>query len=224
MRAVLLEVGGETLPAILRGPERGPTLLVLQPWFEELNRTRRTLACVTELLAGRGVRSLLPDLPGSGDHGEPASAVRLPRWRGAVAALGEMLASDGSLSVLAVRAGMLVADAVEAPTYAVAPVASGAGVLRALWRTRAAAGPDVTASALDAASLGGATIEVSGYPITPGLAADLRGASALSAPGRLVEFGRQLPFAPPWASADAADDTAAFARWLANDIADWMQG
>ncbi len=226
---------GETLPCVLRGPVDGMPLLILPAFFEEMNRTRRLLARTTARLAEAGVRSWMPDMPGTGDHAEGFEAMDLPRWRAALAALARVAAQGHALHLLAVRGGALLADSIPAASlYRLAPPSSGTALLRDLWRTRAAsdieAGGAETPANLEARSVGGETIEAAGYAIAPTLAAALRAAmlpalalpcrTAATAPGPGVDI--VLPGPPPWRQAEPIDEQP-LADALAADLLVWMR-
>src|SRR6187551_1263766 len=54
--------------AMLRfGPATGPVVIAVMPLFEEANRTRAFMVALLRALAERGVASVLPDLPGTGE-------------------------------------------------------------------------------------------------------------------------------------------------------------
>ena len=54
--------------AMLRfGPDNGPIVVAALPLFEEANRTRQFTCTILRALAERGVGSMLPDFPGTGE-------------------------------------------------------------------------------------------------------------------------------------------------------------
>jgi hypothetical protein len=193
------------LPAVLRGPQDGPRLLILQPLFEELNRTRRLLALLGQALAARRIGSLLPDLPGTGDA--PGTA-DWPAWQSAAAAL-----AAGATHALGVRGGALLLPRA-LPCAALAPL-DGAKQLRDLVRTRIAADIEqerrTTAAQLRAAP----AFESGGYVIDVALASALE--SATPPPARHLDS----PLAP-WLQAEPHIDPDAVAP-LADAIAAWMR-
>ena len=207
-------------------------MLILPALFEEMNRTRRLCALTGAALARAGVRSWLPDLPGTGDHEAGFEAMDWARWRAALDALASVAAAGGAVHLLAVRGGALLVDAVPgaASLYRLAPPASGMKLLRDLWRARAAAdreaGGASSVASLEAGSGAGATIEAAGYSISAPLAADLRRAgpstpgcptrTAATAPADGVDV--VLPGPPLWRQAEPLD-AAPLADALA---ADWL--
>src|ERR1700741_3511005 len=54
--------------AMLRfGPDTGPVVIAVIPLFEEANRTRAFIVTILRALAGLGIASAVPDLPGTGE-------------------------------------------------------------------------------------------------------------------------------------------------------------
>jgi hypothetical protein len=229
----IIDAGGERLPCAVRGPDGAPVrLLIVPPLFEEMNRARRLLARTGEALAGLGIASVLPDLPGTGDHEGGAEAMDWPRWRAAVAALAGTL---GAAATVAVRGGVLLDDAAGArPRYRLAPV-SGAALLRDLLRARAVsdaeAGAGMSVARLEASLAAGEAIEAAGHILSPALAAALRAASP--APARSGDRTAMLDGQPggdvvlsgpaAWRVAEPAPaEEQALARALAADIAQWL--
>lgn len=229
----LVDTPAGSLPCIVRGPSDGAQVLVVPPLFEEMNRTRTLLAGVGRRLTQRGIGSWLPDLPGSGDHELPLTAVRLATWRSSVDALAQVIAATNGSTVhlFAIRGGALLAGSAAATRYLLAPVESGERLLRELMRARLSAdqerGRPSGMAALEA-RLKQETVELAGYPITPALAADLRSATLLDAPRtRRVALdggsGDRLFDGPPlWRQAEpvAAPDLA---REIGDDLADWIE-
>lgn len=221
-RFTLLSAGPYDLPTILRGPETGPCVLFVPPLFEEMNRTRRLLADLGRALASRGIGSALADLPGTGDA---AGTAGIAAWQNAVARLIETLA-ERPLRVLAVRGGALLTDGAGSEgLYRVSPVSSGASVLREMMRAQAIAdqereGVRVSPSAYEARFARGETVALTGYDISPALAADL---GALALPEAAAPLRSSAVEGPPvWRQAEPAP-APAFAAALADDIAAWMQ-
>ena len=74
--------------AMLRfGPDAGPRVVAVLPLFEEANRTRAFLVAMLRALAGHGIGSILPDLPGTGESVVETRDLRLADLRQAFAAL-----------------------------------------------------------------------------------------------------------------------------------------
>lgn len=225
----VLEVAGVPVPLVRRGPPAGPGLLILQPLFEEMNRTRRLLALVGAALAAAGIVTWLPDLPGAGDSS--ISHFTLARVAPAAAALAQALEAD---HILAVRGGALLTLGVPARAYLLAPV-DGASLWRDMLRARAAAdaeaGQPRTVAQLEAASAAGETLELAGYRFPPALARELHAARAPArAPGSRNVTLSPSPHAdavlsgpPVWRQSEP-EDSSALAHALAQDIAAWIAG
>ena len=224
----LIEAGEFRLPAILRGPPAGPAVLLVPPLFEEMNRCRRLLADLGRALAERGIATVLPDLPGTGDcSGSAASAAS---WRAAV----EALTVARPCHVFAMRGGALLADGNNAlGLYRFAPVGSGAILLREMMRAQAIAdqersGGKVTPSAYEKRLAAGQSVELTGYEITPALAVELTTLSLpdAAAPCRVADLkpGADIVFdgPPVWRQADPAPSRA-LAVLISEDIAAWIR-
>lgn len=222
--------GGEEL-IFATGVGNRPKLLVLQPLFEEANRTRRLLAGVMRALADAGLDGVLPDLPGMGDSLTPLSAVDVQDWRDALAAFAAVL--DTPFVTLAVRGGALIDDVPGAAGHLrLAPV-DGTSIIRNLFRTRLAADREDAASA-DMAALelqaANTPIELGGNRLGPALVAGLRDtALPLVSPLRTLRLesdpapaDAKLAAAPLWRRAEPGDDPA-LARSLASEAIDWVR-
>ena len=123
---------GEAREAVLRlGPLDGPMVLILPPLFEEANRTRFFLVEVMRGLAGHGIVSLLPDLPGTNDSLVPTIDARLADWRDAVAALPVPIAT------VALRGGALLDDAARTDRHWRLAPEGGGRLLRDMIRATA---------------------------------------------------------------------------------------
>jgi hypothetical protein len=219
---------------VFRGPADGALLLIAPALFEEMNRTRRLVALACAALARAGVRSCLPDLPGTGDHDGPIGEASIERWRAAFAALARALGKGRAVHVLTMRAGALIAPETGVRSlYRVAPPRDGTRPWRDLLRARAAGaaegGDPQTVAALEAASRAGADVDAIGYVITAALAQSLREAQATAppcptravatAPGDGIDA--VLPGRPPWLNAEP-EDVAPLADALAADWRAWI--
>ncbi|WP_244650126.1 hypothetical protein [Sphingomonas sp. CFBP 13706] len=199
--------------AMLRfGPDAGPRVVAVLPLFEEANRTRAFLVAMLRALAGRGIGSILPDLPGTGESVVETRDLRLADLRQAFAALVGML--DVPVYAVTIRSGALVdCDAHLAGRWQLAPQ-SGGDLLRDLSRIRAASTmPDEDGYA--------------GNSLSEALLADLRDAVPYDA-SRTVRLesdprpaDARYPGAPLWRRSEPGSD-AALAEALAADVAGWI--
>lgn len=186
------------------GPDHGPVVIVALPLFEEANRTRTFAMTMMRALAARGVASVLPDLPGTGDSLVATEAATLADWQSALSAAA---ASVGARASVAIRSGALLDGAI-ANRWHLAPQ-NGAALVRELDRLRAAdgriAGNRVDPGVIDALSLA-----------APAAARTVR---LESDPG---PADRTVPGAPLWRRAEPGNDPV-LAEALADDIADWVR-
>ncbi|MBV9841165.1 MAG: hypothetical protein JOY99_06485 [Sphingomonadaceae bacterium] len=205
-RFVAYETGGAREWMLARGPaENVARLLILQPLFEEMNRTRALLADLQRGLADAGIASFLVDLPGTGESERALETVRFIDWRraaqDAAVAVG---AIDG---VVALRGGCLLDDAIAAPRWRLSPVA-GAAVVRDLER-----------------ETGETRVPLAGYAADAALIAALSGAVPLGAARTIRlnagEADRLIGASPPWRRSEPVRD-AALAAALVDDIAGWL--
>lgn len=210
--------------AMLRfGPTGAPVVIAAGALFEEANRTRALLAAVLRGLAGRGVASVLPDLPGSGDSLVATEAARLADWREAYAAAA---AAAGAGFSVALRGGALVDGAV-GRRWRLAPV-DGAALVRDMTRARIAAAKE-SGGRFDPATLAppGPAVELAGNRVARALIAELAQAVPTGA-ARVVRLAgdaapadRRVDGAALWRRAEPGMD-AALAAALADDIANWV--
>ncbi|HXH17244.1 MAG TPA: hypothetical protein VNJ10_14055 [Sphingomonas sp.] len=121
--------------AMLRfGADNGPIVVATLPLFEEANRTRQFLVTILRALATRGIGSVLPDLPGTGESLVATVDARLSLQRAAYAELVQHL-GRGSYAV-SLRSGALFdTDATLAGRWHLAPQ-TGEDLLRDLNRAR----------------------------------------------------------------------------------------
>jgi hypothetical protein len=199
---------GEYLLAF--GPEDGPTLLVLQPLFEEMNRSRALVSALCRALAARGIGTLLPDLPGTG---ESLRAIEDVRWADWVAAVKALPSTTGTVSL---RGGALLDALRDGPRWRFTPT-SGRALLSDLRRSALAGGGDPAAPA--------------GYPLSAQLAEALYAAEVVPDDGartvRLVSDDKPADLrcegAPVWRRPEPEGDEGLAAR-LADDIVAWVRG
>ncbi len=194
------------------GPTDAPQLLVLQPLFEEMNRTRALIVAVCRGLATRGIGSWLPDLPGTGESPQALDRLRWQDWRDAVPA-AVAAAGVSILGSVAFRGGALLDDRVAGRHWRLAPT-SGRSLLSDLRRSALASGSDPATPA--------------GYVLAPELAEPLAAADVAAddivRTVRLVSDDRpadlRVDGIPVWRRPEPQPDDA-LAASLVDDIAVW---
>lgn len=182
-------------------------VVVAPPLLEEANRTRAFTVAILRALAGRGIGGVLPDLPGQGESLLPTEAMTLADLRSGFAAVP-------GTHVLAIRSGVLVADA------------------RPCWSLAPQTGPELVREWGKMAPLDGEQVAVAGNRLSRRLLNDL-GASDRSdlrrgGRERVVRLtsdprpaDRQVDGAPLWRRSEPGNDPA-LAQRLTADIADWI--
>jgi hypothetical protein len=214
---------------LLRHGEGLPvTVLVLPALFEEANRMRRFTVSVMRALAVRGIGSVLPDLPGTGESLTPLANVSLDDWRDAVGALADAIrgagrGETGRCLTLAIRGGAIL-DGPADFGWRLAPE-TGERVLRDLVRATALSS-GVSATEIDRRARAEATA-LAGQVISPALYNELLTAPLQAAnrhTARLTEdvglrdsslLGTRL-----WRNAEPGDDPD-FVATASAAIADW---
>lgn len=205
-------------PTVTRG-----ALLLIPPFAEELNKSRRMLTLLARAAARQGWLVALPDLTGTGDSAGEFGDARVAVWRADLRAAARWCKLEGSSvrAVLALRAGALLAGDLLADVAADTqlllwqPAQSGAEVLTQFLRFRSAAavtggGRAESQEALRARFAAGETVEIAGYDLHPEFEAALRPlvlAGSLPAGSRLIDWfhlSRVAADAPPAAIAAAA--------------------
>ena len=200
--------------AMLRfGPDAGPVVLAALPLFEEANRTRQFACTILRALAERGIGSVLPDFPGTGESLVATADATLSDQRRAYSALAQQLGAD--IYALSIRSGALLeGDATLAGRWHLSPQ-SGAELVRDLERARAAAGRaegDYAGNRLSSeriAALREAVPRGDGRCRIIRLDTDPRAADAT------------YSGAPLWRRSEP-DNNIALAQQLATDIAHWI--
>ncbi len=201
------------------------TALFVPPFFEEANRTRRTLVLAMRALAAEGLAALLPDLPGQNESLVPLAEVDLARWRGGLAEAARRV--DGPLLVASVRGGALIDDAAKAAGWWRLAPASGASLLRTLLRARVSADREAglvsTLESLEAEAAA-APLLLAGNLLSPAMVAGLGTAEVQPVePLRSIALGADgILGTPLWLRAEPGEDPA-MARAIAADILAWSR-
>lgn len=209
----------------------GPTILLVPPLFEELNRCRALLAGVMRGLAAASLRAVLPDLPGAGESPRSLDAVRWDDWTGAMGMLSfDIKARVQMPFVASFRGGCLIDDQVEASgRWRFAPVA-GAALARDLIRARQASLPGKARAEAIEAEVRTSAVEFAGYEIPPEIFGPMCDAAIPDTDGaRVVRLASdpaaadlKLDGKPLWRQAEPGNDLALSAA-LASDIAEWVR-
>lgn len=189
-----------------RPGDAGIGILMLPAFLEEGLFTRTLVSRLLRAASARGVRSWLPDLPGTGESGIPIGAVRLRDWHAAAAAaFAHATDALGTPPLVAcVRGGALLADALPARArWRLAPC-DGAAVLRPLRRAQALSG----------------SADLAGWALPDALIADLD-AATLAPPDGATRDVTWPDGTPPWRRAEPAAPAEAIAL-LADDLARWI--
>jgi hypothetical protein len=140
-------------------------ILIVPPLFDEMNRTRCMLVSVMRELAGRGVGSYLPDLPGCNESLADIANQTLGSWQSAVAAAARAF---GATHIASIRGGALIDSGSALPHWRLVP-AKGSSILKTMLRTRIAADKEAGRSSdmdILLAQAQSAPIELSGYSLS----------------------------------------------------------
>ena len=218
--------------AMLRfGPDTGPVVVAAMPLFEEANRTRAFIVAILRALAGHGIATALPDLPGTGESLVETEHASINSWNTAFSSAVEHFNPHGRpVHSIAVRGGALVdATAPVTSRWHFAPVA-GDGLVRDMLRARLAAAKESgEAIGADLIEPPGPSVELAGNRLSRALLAEL-GSSVPSdhPPLRIVRLDtdtqpadRHVAGAPLWRRSEPGNDPE-LARLLAADIAAWI--
>lgn len=224
----------EWLPAD-RPPER--VLLLLPPFAEELNKSRRTLAQSARAFARRGFVTCVADLKGTGDSEGDFGEARWSDWLDDLRHLAGALADRHGLAVTpwAVRSGALFLPELALPGADLLlwqPIVNGDAVLTQWLRMRVAndklAGRESGGTReLRARLEAGETLEIAGYDLTPDLMLPMARVSLQAwAPGprhaTWIETGTEASGQPGPASERVIErwrqgGTSVEARWVPGD-------
>lgn len=201
--------GGEEMWVRI-GAHHPRQILIIEPLFEEKNRTRRLIADVMRGLDTHQIGSTLPDLPGTGESLIDIATVSFDDWKDAIAAVDQTV--DPALTV-SLRGGALL-DSGAQRAWRLAPE-SGARIVRDLKRSQlasAAATPLYAGHALSDKFL--SEFETALLPTHAALRT-LR----LESDG--AEADAKLAGTPLWRRAEPGDD-ALLASAIVDDIVSWM--
>lgn len=199
------------------GDER--CILIIPPLFDEMNRVRRMLVQTMRELTGRGISSVLPDLPGTNESRASLLKQDLVTWRTAVSAAA---AKIGATHIASLRGGALIDDGVSVPHWRLAPV-KGSTLLKAMLRTRIAGDKEagiVSTSEQLMASAQHKPLELAGNIIGAAMLASLEKAEPVII-GAVREVAlSEVDGSALWLRAEPQDDPAMSAA-IAADLDRW---
>jgi exosortase A-associated hydrolase 2 len=231
LHAAFIGSGPRRLFLLMHLPARARSagcVLLVPPFAEEMNKSRRMLALAAQGLAARGFCAALADLHGTGDSAGEFHESTWERWKADLRAVAGHLHAQGHpvTAVLGVRTGCALAAEVAKEegwqltrTVFWQPVLDGARYFTQFLRLRVAASlmendRRESAGDLRARLRAGETLEVAGYAISPAMADQLErvslGAALGPGLGRIAWFeivrgeDPQLPGAAAAAVAAAA--------------------
>lgn len=183
-RPLFIEAGDHRLFALYHeanGEARGSVLL-LPPFAEEMNMSRRMTYLTGRALSARGFSCIALDLAGTGESSGDFADARWEIWQGNVRAAEAYLTEKTGHKpfLLGLRAGALLAASMAENRSLILwqPVGNGETMLNQFLRIRLAAGltgggEKETTKDLRALWQAGECVEVAGYEIHPGLAATI---------------------------------------------------
>lgn len=196
------------------GEDSARQIIIIEPLFEEANRCRQLITELMRQLHAKGIGTVLPDLPGTGESLTEIATVRLADWQAAMAAVCEVVAPVGIASL---RGGALLDGGPGAtPVWRFAPE-TGARIVRDLKRTQLT-GSDGTNSLF------------AGHRLSEAFLDELASATlATGAPVRTLrlesdaaEADANVVGGPLWRRAEPGEDNALAAQ-LAEDLCTWVQ-
>lgn len=195
--------------AMLRfGPTTGPVIVGALPLFEEANRTRSFLVTILRALADRGIGSVLPDLPGTGESLIPTERLHIANLRAAFAAAART--AGRRAYAVSIRSGALLDGTIMvAGRWHLAPQ-TGPELLRELSRVRTAGNGD----------------DFAGNRLAPEFLAELddselEAARTVRLDSDPKDADARYPGTPLWRRTEPDNDPD-LATLLADDIAAWI--
>ena len=210
---------GEEFALTAGPPAAAARVLIVPALFEEANRTRRMVVETMRVLAGAGIASVLPDLPGCNESVAALDVQDLASWRAALVAATEHFTVT---CVLSLRGGALVAPAT-LRGWRLEPIA-GAQILRPMLRARTvSAREEGRAETIDGLLVEArpAGIELVGYRLGATMVRDLEGAGIADEAAQEVLKITDLGGAALWLRSAPGEDgelSIALAARLVTDL------
>jgi exosortase A-associated hydrolase 2 len=174
---------------LLRRPQTQPvrdTVLIVAPFAEEMNKSRRLLADTTQALVAAGIATVTVDFYGTGDSGGEFRDADWECWQDDLARTARWAAEQGSpvTALLCVRLGCILGARAARDIGGIRrtvfwqPVTHGERFLTQFLRLRVAASmmeskEGESVGQLRARLAQGETIEVAGYELSPALVAQI---------------------------------------------------
>jgi exosortase A-associated hydrolase 2 len=188
----------------------GGTCIIVPPFLEEMNRSRRTMALLGSSLACRGITVILPDLFGTGDSAGEFGSARWSTWLKDLRLVSHHYGGPIPPLIVGLRAGCLLAAGLAETTGAsrlvlVQPVSYGRSFLKQFFRQATASAIAGNESAMSAGEItnaleDGRPVEIGGYEVGPQLYAQMMQAqladSKPSCPVHWIEIGAQETVPP----------------------------
>lgn len=191
---------------------------------------RRTVRLAMRALAGRGIASLLPDLPGQNESLVPVAEADLAMWSGALQTIAS--SEQRPIVTAAIRGGALIDHDVDAAArWRLAPV-KGASLLRTMLTARMASDHEAGLATTRQSLLEQARdkpLQLAGNLLSPLMISGLEVAvPAAMSDLRTVTLGNDaedqmcIRGTALWLRAEPDEDPD-MAEAMAQDIADWMR-
>ena len=163
------------------------TCVIIPPFAEEMNRSRRTMALLGCALASGGYKAVIPDLYGSGDSEGGFGDARWDLWKADLIRTCTTEGAGHGLVVVGIRTGALLAlELLEEVNVdrclLIQPVTDGRSFLRQFMRLAEVGSmlgtkPARTVSDLVKSLQEGESVEVAGYVVHPELYSSLSAAT-----------------------------------------------
>jgi hypothetical protein len=199
-------------------------LLILPALFEEANRMRRFTVSAMRGLAERGIGTVLPDLPGTGESLVPLADVSFEDWQDATASVIDLVRAEcGQCLTVAIRGGALL-DGPADHGWRLAPE-TGERILRDLIRATAVSA-NVSATEIDRRARAEATA-LAGQVLSVEMYTELSAAALSKANRHTVRLTEDIGLRDGslsgtrlWRTAEPGEDPAFVAATVAA-ISDW---